>query len=137
MIYKARFKSRYQNQALIKLFKLSLLITFSTVNVECGFSVLTLLSPKLQNSMAPKTLDKLMGLILIEPNVEESYWNKVIDLHKSRKNRHMVYLNFIQVMPSIIWVYMYIYTYHIKRRQKTAPTVRRSSKNLKSPDWSQ
>ena len=65
------FKSRYQYEALVKLFKFPLLITPSTANAEFRFSVLTLVSNKLRNSLAPKTLDKLMRLILIGPTAEE------------------------------------------------------------------
>ena len=39
---------------------ISLLITPSSANVEKGFSVLTLLLTKLQNALAPKSLDKLL-----------------------------------------------------------------------------
>ena len=70
-IYKEMFKSRYQYEVLLKLFKFSVLITPSTASVEHGFSVRTLLSTKLQNSLAPKTLNKLMRLILTGPNAEE------------------------------------------------------------------
>ena len=62
-IYKEMFKSRYQYEALVKLFKFSLLITPSTANVEYGVSVLTLHSTELYNSLVPKTLNKLMRLI--------------------------------------------------------------------------
>ena len=70
-IYKEMFKSRYQYEVLLKLFKFSVLITPSTASVDHGFSIQTLLSTKLQNSLDPKTLNKLMRLILTGPNAEE------------------------------------------------------------------
>ena len=91
-IHKEMLKSKYQYEALVKLLKFSLLITPSKAKrVERGFSVQTLLSTKLHKSLAPKTLDKLMRLNLIGPNAEEFDWDEVVDLHKSRKNRHKDY----------------------------------------------
>ena len=84
-------KRRYQYEALMKLPKLSLLIISSAANIECGFSVLTFLSTKLCNSLAPKTLDKFMRIVLIGPYGEESDLDKVVDLHKFRKKRRMNY----------------------------------------------
>lgn len=52
LTYKEVFKSRYQIEAPVKLFKFSILITPSTANIERGFSVLTLLLTKLHNSLA-------------------------------------------------------------------------------------
>ena len=44
----------------MKLIKISVLTTTTTVNVERQFSVLILLLTKLQNTLVPNTLDKLM-----------------------------------------------------------------------------
>ena len=44
----------------MKLTKISVLTTLTTANVETQFSVLTLLLTKLQNTLAPNSLDKLM-----------------------------------------------------------------------------
>ena len=79
------FKRRYQYEALMKLLKFSPLIIPSTASVECGFSVVTLLSTKLCSSLAPKTFDKLMRIVLIGSNAEELDLEEVVDLHKSRK----------------------------------------------------
>ena len=76
---------RYQYETLTKLFKFSLLIIPSAAKVERDFSVLTLLSSKLCNSLAPRTIHKLMRIVLIGPYEEEFDLDKVVDLHKSRK----------------------------------------------------
>ena len=82
------FQRRYQYEALTKLLftiKFSLLIIPSTANVERGFSAVTLLSTKLCSSLAPKSPDKLMRIVLIGPYEEKLDLDKVVDLHKSRK----------------------------------------------------
>ena len=53
----------------MKLFKISFLISPSN-EVEKGFSVLTLLSTKLCNALAPNSLDILMQLISLEPHTD-------------------------------------------------------------------
>ena len=52
----------------MKLIKISV-STSTTANVERRFSVLTLLSTKLRNTLAPNSLDKLMQLISMEPHI--------------------------------------------------------------------
>ena len=50
----------------MKLIKISVLTTPTTANVERRFSVLTFVSTKLRNTLAPNPLDKLMQLISLE-----------------------------------------------------------------------
>ena len=75
-IYQEMFKRRYQYEALKKrLFTMnfSLLILPSTANVDRGFLLYVELwiSTKLCNSLAPKTLDKLMRIVLTGPYEED------------------------------------------------------------------
>ena len=62
----------------MKLFKISFLI-YPSNEVEKGFSVLTLLSTKLHNALAPNSLDMLMQLISLEPHTDVSDWGKKTD----------------------------------------------------------
>ena len=62
----------------MKLFKISFLISPSN-EVEKGFSVLTLLSTKLCNALAPNSLDILMQLISLEPHTDVLDWGKITD----------------------------------------------------------
>ena len=59
----------------MKLFKISFLI-YPSNEVEKGFSVLTLLSTKLHNALAPNSLDMLMQLISLEPHTDVLDWGK-------------------------------------------------------------
>ena len=59
------------------------MITPSRANVERSFSVLALLSTKLQN--ASNSLDKIMQLILLEPHMDDLDWGEITDLHKFPK----------------------------------------------------
>ena len=68
------FETRDQYPELMKIFKLALLITPSTANVDRGFSVLMLLHTKQRNSLAVTSLDKLMRIILLGPeNIDVTY----------------------------------------------------------------
>ena len=62
----------------MKLFKISFLI-YPSNEVEKGFSVLTLLSTKLHNALAPNSLDMLMQLISLEPHTDVLDWGKKTD----------------------------------------------------------
>ena len=62
----------------MKLFKILFLI-YPSNEVEKGFSVLTLLSTKLHNALAPNSLDMLMQLISLEPHTDVSDWDKKTD----------------------------------------------------------
>ena len=75
---------------LMKLLKLALLITPSTANVERGFSVLTLLVTKHRNSLAPKSIDRLMRLVLLGPNTfDDRTWELLVDKFKDTKDRRI------------------------------------------------
>ena len=81
-------KERAQYPDLLILFKLSLLITPSTANVERGFSVLTLLAAKQRKSLSPSTLDKLMRITLIgPPKLEDSTYETLVDRFQDSKDR--------------------------------------------------
>ena len=49
--------------------KISVLATPTTANVKRQFSVLTFLLAKLQNTLEPNSLDKLMQLISMETRI--------------------------------------------------------------------
>ena len=53
---------------LVKLLKNALLITPSPANVERGFSVLELLATKQRNQLSPRSIDRLMRLVLLGLN---------------------------------------------------------------------
>lgn len=65
---------------------ISLLITLSTLNVERGFSFLTLLLNKLRNAVAPNSSDKRMQLILFEPHIDNLGWGEITDLTNFQRN---------------------------------------------------
>ena len=87
-VFKSLMKERAQYPDILILFKLSLLITPSTANVERGFSVLTLLATKQRNSLSPSTLDKLMRITLIgPPKLEDSTYETLVDRFQDSKDR--------------------------------------------------
>ena len=57
------------------------------------FQFLTLLLTKLQNTLAPNSLDKLMQLISMEPHVYNLDRGKITDLDKLLKKPHSVVLS--------------------------------------------
>ena len=83
-------KERVQYADLLLLFKLSLLITPSTANVERCFSVLTLLATKQRNSLSPSTLDKLMRITLLGPTkLDDTTWETLVDKFRDTKDRRI------------------------------------------------
>ena len=64
-VYEKMYPDCQQYFEIMKLFKLSLLITPCAANVERGFSILTLLHTKQQNSLSPFSLDQLMRIVLL------------------------------------------------------------------------
>ena len=87
-VFKSLMKERAQYPDILILFKLLLLITPSTANVERGFSVLTLLAAKQRKSLSPSTLDKLMRITLIgPPKLEDSTYETLVDRFQDSKDR--------------------------------------------------
>ena len=83
-------KERSEYPELMILFKFSLLITPSTTNVERGFSVLGLLATKQRNCLSPSTLDKLMRIILIDPEkFDDSTWKTLVDKYRDMSDRRI------------------------------------------------
>ena len=57
------------------------------------FQFLNLLLTKLQNTLVPNSLDKLMELILMEPHIYNLDRDKITDLDKFAKKLHSVVLS--------------------------------------------
>lgn len=58
--------------------------------MERGFSVLSLLVTKQRNSLSPRSIDRLMRLVLLGPDdFEESTWEKLVDDYNEQKNRRI------------------------------------------------
>ena len=74
----------------MKLIKVSVLTTPTTAAMERQVSVLTFLSNKIHNTLAPNSLDKLMQPISMEPNIYDL--DKITNLGKSLKKLHTVVL---------------------------------------------
>ena len=69
----------------MKLFKLSLLIPPSAVNVEKGFSVLTMLHTKYRNILSSNSLDKLMRFVLLgAPTLSGDTLEGLVDRYDQR-----------------------------------------------------
>ena len=77
----------------MKLIKISVLTTPTTVNVESRFSVLTFFSVKLQNILKQNSLDKLMQLISMETHTYDLDKDEITDLDKFLKKSHSIVLS--------------------------------------------
>ena len=77
----------------MKLIKILVLTITTTANAETQFSVLTLLLTKLQKTLAPNSLDKLMLQILIESHLYDLDRGKITDVDKFLKKPHNVILS--------------------------------------------
>ena len=77
----------------MKLIKILVLTITATANAETQFSVLTLLLTKLQKTLAPNSLDKLMLQILIESHLYDLDRGKITDVDKFLKKLHNVILS--------------------------------------------
>ena len=77
----------------MKLIKILVLTITTTANAETQFSVLTLLLTKLQKTLAPNSLDKLMLQILIESHLYDLDRGKITDVDKFLKKLHNVILS--------------------------------------------
>lgn len=75
---------------MIKLLKLTLLITPSTANVERGFSVLTMLVTKQRNSLSTHNIDHLMRIVLLGPDdFHDTTWDLLVEKFKNMKDRRL------------------------------------------------
>ena len=77
----------------MELINISVLTTPTTANVERRFSVLTFLSAKLQNTLEPNSLGKLMQLISMEPHIYDLDRVEITELDKFLKKPHSVVLS--------------------------------------------
>ena len=77
----------------MKFIKISVLTTPTTTNVERQVSVLTFLLAKLQNTLEPNSLDKLMQLISMEPHIYDLDRDQITDLDKFLNKPHIVALS--------------------------------------------
>ena len=57
------------------------------------FKFLTLLLTKLQNTLVPNSLDKLIQLTSMEPHIYDLDRGKITDLDKFLKKQHSIVLN--------------------------------------------
>ena len=73
------------------LFKTSLLIPQTTLNVECGFSVMNLICTPLRTSLSASNLDRVMRICINQPETfSESDVEKMVDIFKkTNDNRHL------------------------------------------------
>lgn len=71
-----------------KFYEISLMITPSKANAERGFSVLFILSIKLQNALVLNSLKKLMQLFSLELHIDDINCGKITDLDKFSKKSH-------------------------------------------------
>ena len=82
-------KGTHLHPDFMKLFKLSLLIPPSTVNVEKGFSVLTMLDTKYRNILS-NSLDKLMRFVLLcVPTLSGGTLEGLVDRYDQRHERRI------------------------------------------------
>ena len=77
----------------MNLLKIPVLTTPTTANAERWFSVLTLPSTKLQNTLAPNSLHKLKQIISIEPHIYDLDRDEITDLDKFLKKPRSVVLS--------------------------------------------
>ena len=89
-VYAVMAKDRELYPELMKLFKLSLLITPSTANVERGFSVLNLVHMKQRNRLTVKSLVRLMRIVLVGPaKFTDEEYEVLIDKYDNMANRRI------------------------------------------------
>ena len=91
VIYGELFSEREQYPQIMKSFKLSLLITPSTANVERGFSVLNLVHTKQRNCLAVKSLDMLMWIVLVGPKkLDDDVYELLVNKYRDMSDRRIV-----------------------------------------------
>ncbi|KAH7444814.1 hypothetical protein KP509_02G093100 [Ceratopteris richardii] len=74
---------------LMKLWRAILVIPASTIACERGFSKQNLIKSDRRSSLIVNTLDHLMRVSTIGPNIDEVDWNRVFELWKESKSRRM------------------------------------------------
>ena len=83
-VYSQMYVNSKQYPEIIKLFKLSLLVTPSTANVERGFSALNLIHTKQRNWLVVQSLERLLHINLVGPKVlEEEVYETLVDNYKN------------------------------------------------------
>ena len=70
--------------------KISVLTALQQKMWKVDFQFLTLLSTKLQNTLAQNSSDKLMQLISVEPHIFDLCKDEITDLHKFLRKLHSV-----------------------------------------------
>ena len=89
-VYADMYVDKETYPSMMKLLKFALLITPSTVNVERGFSILTLLCKKQRNRLSPKNIDHLMRIILLGlEKIEDTVWESLTNKYKDIKERRI------------------------------------------------
>ena len=87
-IYANVYEDRQQYEPVMKLFRLSLIITPSTANVERGFSVSNLLHTKHRNSLSARSLEYLMRLVLLgEKKYDDDNWEFIVNRYRDSAQR--------------------------------------------------
>ena len=87
-VYSRMYINSKQYLEIMKLFKLSLLITPSTANVERGFSALNLIHTKQKNWLAVQSLERLLCINLVGPKVlDEKVYGTLVDNYKNAQAR--------------------------------------------------
>ena len=81
---------------IMKLLKLSLLITSSTASVECDFPVLNLIHTKERYQLTAKSIDRLIPIILLGPvKLTKSEYEELIDSYSSMSNRCINLISYV------------------------------------------
>ena len=89
-VYSRMYVNSEQYSEFMKLFKISLLITPSTANVERGFSALNLIRTKQRNQLAVQSLERLLRINLVGPKVlDEEVYETLVDNYKNAQARRI------------------------------------------------
>ena len=89
-VYSDLYANKEFYPEMMKLLKLTLLITPSTANVERGFSVLTMLVTKQRNSLSTRNIDRLMRIVLLGPDdFSDPTWDLLVEKFKNMKDRRL------------------------------------------------
>ena len=89
-VYSQMYVNSDQYLEIMKLFKLSLLITPSAANVESGFSAVNLIHTKQRNHLAVQSLERLLHINLVGPKVlDEELYVTLADNYKNAQARQI------------------------------------------------
>ena len=89
-VYSRMYVNSEQYSEFMKLFKISLLITPSTANVERGFSALNLIRTKQRNQLTVQSLERLLRINLLGPKVlDEEVYETLVDNYKNAQARRI------------------------------------------------